>query len=814
MPDHHRDRNADIVSGVRLSILALALLMAAQAALAFDWQQSNGPQGGQIFTLAEAPNGDLYAGSWWGAGIFRSTDQGASWLEVGLRGEQIHEIVIANGGSVFAGTAAGEVHRSQDNGATWPVSGSGIVGTFGALAYDSALDILYAARSSILSRSTDGGDSWEAIDANFPAVSVNALTVITNGGPLYAGTDGDKVYRSLDGGITWNLFDSGLTTNSIDDFLVVPEGYVYAASYGGGIYRTEWSGSTWIQLAVGLSDGYCLAIARDGAGRLWTGTSSSGTFFSEDDGTHWSPADVGLEGQEVRCLLALGPDELLAGSYGGGVHRTTDAGQSWSPSNQGMIAADVSAIAAAGAGGTVYAVTHGAGVARSDDDGVTWAPINTGIQDYDLFDLVIHPDGDLFVGGWRSQIYRSQNGGGSWTRADVGLGVSRVGCLAVKSGGDLFAGGYFGGGVWRSTNKGDSWFAANTGMTIGATEDLLVRGNGDLLAATRGGGIYRSDNDGGMWTPLNNGLTSLNVDRLLETSSGALLAATDDGLFRSLDDGALWESLTSSLSENSFGAIAVNPLDHLFAGTFQGGNLYRSLDGGDSWHLISDGFPAAFIRSLGFDQDGRLLVGTGGLGLMRTVQSTPVFLAGPAAERLLDGAVKVQWQVRETLLPWRFDVYREDKNGRRLRLTREPVTGGPAFAYLDADALLEESAYWLRCATPGEETAWFGPALVGAAGTSAPGLRLDAVRPNPVNDSTIIEFSLPSGGVADLSVYDLRGHLVRRLVRDPGAAGSQETLWDARDEGGNRVAAGTYLLRLEAAGRIVTRKVLVLGGER
>ncbi|MFH1845797.1 MAG: hypothetical protein ABIF77_21650, partial [bacterium] len=256
----------------------------------FDWQRSEGPWGGMIFALAEAPNGDLYAGSWRYGGIFRSTDVGASWNLSGLWGARVPDIIVDNAGRIFASVDNGDVQRSTDNGTSWPLLGSSLTGPNGGLAYDDVLDILYAARPGTVSRSTNGGDSWQAVSTNFPSLEVRALAAVPNGGPLFVGTGSDKAYRSEDGGVTWNLFDSGLGANRCDDFLIVPEGDIYVATYGAGIYRTEWAGSSWTQLSQGLTNLFCYSIERDGAGRLWAGTAEKGPFVSVDDGLNWSPA--------------------------------------------------------------------------------------------------------------------------------------------------------------------------------------------------------------------------------------------------------------------------------------------------------------------------------------------------------------------------------------------------------------------------------------------------------------------------------------------------------------------------------------------
>jgi hypothetical protein len=50
---------------------------------------------------------------------------------------------------------------------------------------------------------------------------------------------------------------------------------------------------------------------------------------------------------------------------------------------------------------------------------------------------------------------------------------------------------------------------------------------------------------------------------------------------------------------------------------------------------------------------------------------------------------------------------------------------------------------------------------------------------------------------------------VATLVDRHLPAGAHEAVWDGRDGGGRRVASGAYLYRLEADGKIATRKLLL-----
>jgi hypothetical protein len=77
---------------------------------------------------------------------------------------------------------------------------------------------------------------------------------------------------------------------------------------------------------------------------------------------------------------------------------------------------------------------------------------------------------------------------------------------------------------------------------------------------------------------------------------------------------------------------------------------------------------------------------------------------------------------------------------------------------------------------------------------------LSANRPNPFNPTTVITFRLPGPMPVDLSVYDVQGRLVRRLVRLELEAGEHRVEWDGRDASGRSAANGAYMCRLTAGG--------------
>jgi subtilisin family serine protease len=83
--------------------------------------------------------------------------------------------------------------------------------------------------------------------------------------------------------------------------------------------------------------------------------------------------------------------------------------------------------------------------------------------------------------------------------------------------------------------------------------------------------------------------------------------------------------------------------------------------------------------------------------------------------------------------------------------------------------------------------------------------------PNPFNPRTVLSFVNPSPGHVRLAIHDLRGRRVRILVDAVLPAGAREVVWDGTDAGGEPVASGVYLARLELrTGRSHVHKLALL----
>lgn len=101
------------------------------------------------------------------------------------------------------------------------------------------------------------------------------------------------------------------------------------------------------------------------------------------------------------------------------------------------------------------------------------------------------------------------------------------------------------------------------------------------------------------------------------------------------------------------------------------------------------------------------------------------------------------------------------------------------------------------------------PTAVDETGLSA--VRSVASAPNPFNPKTTIRFQLPSSGKVRLEIVDPSGRLVRTLVDGVTmAAGTQQSIWDGRDDAGRPAGTGTYFARLRTDEGSVSTKLVLL----
>lgn len=82
--------------------------------------------------------------------------------------------------------------------------------------------------------------------------------------------------------------------------------------------------------------------------------------------------------------------------------------------------------------------------------------------------------------------------------------------------------------------------------------------------------------------------------------------------------------------------------------------------------------------------------------------------------------------------------------------------------------------------------------------------------PNPFNPETTIEFETPVREQVRLEIYNILGQRVRTLANEVYAPGRYRVVWNGRDEAGEPVASGIYILHFRAGNFVKNQRMVLL----
>jgi hypothetical protein len=92
-----------------------------------------------------------------------------------------------------------------------------------------------------------------------------------------------------------------------------------------------------------------------------------------------------------------------------------------------------------------------------------------------------------------------------------------------------------------------------------------------------------------------------------------------------------------------------------------------------------------------------------------------------------------------------------------------------------------------------------------------PVLRFSAPWPNPAREKTQFRLELPGPMQVRVELFDVGGRRVRTLLDESRGAGTSNLTFDLRDEHGQRLAQGIYLVQARLGESVITRRLVVTG---
>jgi photosystem II stability/assembly factor-like uncharacterized protein len=515
-------------------------------------------------------------------GIFRSVDTGVTWepifddqpmLAIGdMDVSKSNTNIIAVGtGEVNAGGGSlaydGDgVYVSSDSGTTWESKGLEEVGSIGKILID-------------------------PVDPSI--VYVGAM------GPLFRNDTNRGVYRTTNGGDTWEqvLFISektGIVDMAIDptnpDILYAvawerertPENRIYGGDTS-GIYKSTDGGGNWVELTTGLP------TLGDEKGRI--------------------SIDIAQSNPDVLYASYADATGSVQGFY-----KSTDSGDSWTVINSSQITnvgfhwwfgglfinpTDEN---------EVYHV--GFDMQKTTDGGATWQDAFPGVH-VDQHALAFHPDdaSNVFLGN-DGGLYTSTDSGATSVK-DLTLPITQFYRFTAESFDRLYGGAQDNSTMRTTTGNTDDWTIINGGDGF---QPLINKDDGDIIyALSQRGDLRRSVNDAGSFQPITTGIdpsdrNNWDTPIAFDPQNNDILYYGTQRVYRSMNGGDSWTAIsddltngpsTGNLNFGSLTSIDVSPFDSniIYAGA-DDGNVWRTLDGGATWINISSSLPDRWVTKV------------------------------------------------------------------------------------------------------------------------------------------------------------------------------------------------------------------------
>lgn len=584
-----------------------------------------------------------------GDGVYKSTDGGDTWINIGLNDQGIVSKIIihpANPNIIYVGTMGLPFLRNNDRGLYKTIDGG-------------------QTWNHILFISDDAGIIDMVMDHSNPQIIYAAgWNRIRNNQESLVSGPAAKIYKTTDGGATWNILTSilpqadmsriGLAMSATNSNILYAQ-YVDTNYDLEGIYKTTDGGNTWTSVPISTLHPNAMG------------------------GFGWYFGKIRVSPYNDNELHVLGVD----------LHKTTDGGNNWyeatPPWWQYDVHADKHDLVYTGPG--TYILTTDGGIYKTNDGGNTWTDIEN-IANTQFYRVAMNPhQPGVYWGGTQDNGTTSGNVSGinNWERIFGGDGFQPV---FHPTNPNLYYVETQNGNLWYTDDGGGTYYHGNDGIDpidrrnwdmpviMSATDpDIMYTGtyriyqnisssfpfwidispdltdgivfaprfhnittiaespvnSNYLYAGTSDGNVWRSLNGGGTWVDITSTLPDRYVTSIKTSPSNpATVYVSHSGyksfeniphIHKSMDNGSTWIDISGNLPQLAINSIMIYPANENFIFVATDGGVYGTIDGGTNWSRVGLNMPVIPVYDLTYDQpNNRLVAGT----FARSIMTYPV----------------------------------------------------------------------------------------------------------------------------------------------------------------------------------------------
>ena len=636
---------------------------------------------GSVGAIAVAPSNPsvIYVGSGEGLqrpdlavgdGIYKSTDDGKTWVHLGLRdAQQITSIVVdpsdaervyvAAEGHPYGPNAERGVFRSTDGGQSWEkvLYKNENTGAAELVMDPGNAQVLYAGlwaarvapwevRSGVsiemagsgLYKSTDGGTTWQPLTKGLPGEPEGVARIGVAIAPsdrkrIYASVEADKkagVYRSDDAGETWAQVNDdhrvggrgpgamGIAVAPNNPDVVYVENTTTWKSTDGGKTFVGWKG------APGGDDYQRIWINRDNA-QIIALSSDQGAVISVNGGATWSS----WYNQPTAQFYHVTTDNRFP-YWVYGAQQESGSAATMSRSDYGEITFREWRLLGVEEYGTIAVdplnenYVYGARVTRTDlalgqVQDVAPEPVRRGEYRYDrTLPLMFSPTDPYKLYFAANVVFETTDGGKSWEAISPDLTrksyetPANLGAFAAND-------------PEKGKHRGVVYALAGSYLE----KSTIWAGTDDgLIQLTRDGGKTWTDVTPPELTPW----SKVSILEASRTEAGTVYAAVNrfrldelkPHIYRTRDFGKTWKEIVAGIADNApVNVVREDPVKKglLFAGTET--SVYVSFDDGDHWQPLQLNLPHTSMRDLTIHGDD-LVVATHGRSFWILDDITPL----------------------------------------------------------------------------------------------------------------------------------------------------------------------------------------------